>query len=288
MATVDEIMARPTLAETLKRLGISQPMFKMLDNVTPRGELYGNANTMVALIKRGMVSAGSQNIMTRKGYETLNAIRVGVYGCGPIEMYFSHAADIMADSADAGFCETGSETDIELSRASVYNTPRLFTGEPMNADSRRAEGVQRIVDKVNSRKGFPIATEQDTESTFFGSGGLTYSWWRIGKECRYQENSYTAVDGWEWEIKIEDPRAQFEWITVKLNHALILKAVRAISRLKLSRDSDAALKANKYMGDHVIQECRTWVFKGPDACDFDAGMADAVLQWACIGEVAYG
>lgn len=179
-------------------------------------------------------------------------------------------------------------SNVHVVNHNVEDSDPGIAGFQETTDIQRTEGIQRIMAKVNSRKGFPIATEQDTESTFFGSGGLTYPWWRIGKECRYQENGYTAVDGWEWEIKIEDPNSQFTWITVKLNHALILKAVRAISRLKLSRDSDEDLRANKYMGDHVIQECRNWVFKGPDACDFDAAMADSVLQWATIGEVAYG
>lgn len=148
-----------------------------------------------------------------------------------------------------------------------------------------AEPVQ---ERVKPRKALPVATQQDTEMHFFGSGALSYSWWHVVGVPDYQPDGYTAMDGWSWMIRIDDPTSQFERITVTLDHARILKAIRQIAGLKLSRDNTDLLRENKYMGDHVIRECRTWVFKGPDSCDFDAGMADSVLQWACIGEVAYG
>lgn len=224
METIEEILARPTLAATLKRLGISKPMYNMLDEFAFSGEIRGNANTRAALVKRGMATAGVTNTITRKGYETLNEIRVGVWGLKPIEEYSAVAREVLGD-------------------------PEI------------------------------IATPQDTEIHFIGSGALAYSWWN---DIDFNYGWGDVIDNWSI-IGIVDDGETEDGKAFRFTHRSINKAIAEIADLNALDEPEL----RKYVSERVIIECRSWLFDGPDDCDFDAAMADEVLQYATMGIVIY-
>lgn len=116
-------------------------------------------------------------------------------------------------------------------------------------------------------------TAQSTYDIFIGSGALTHPW--------YQEISDNKPDEGtdEWSVtftEFGDNREPVGRHTI--THKDVMRAVRKIS----SKDGADLINPE------VRKQCRALVFKGPDAVDFDSGMADAVLQVAVFGEVAYG
>jgi hypothetical protein len=90
--------------------------------------------------------------------------------------------------------------------------------------------------------------------------------------------SYTGIAGYP-----EDFDAH-----VVLNHEAVIRAIRKIANVKVGIKEGEPYSNTLYLSKSVIQECRTWIFKGPNECDFDAGMADEVMQVAAFGIVTYG
>lgn len=146
-------------------------------------------------------------------------------------------------------------------------------------DSERTAGVQRIMDKVNAKKGFPVATPTDTDTHFMGSGFDMWVWW---VDMNYKSlGSGNEVESWTFSGVAGYPEDFDKHVTI--DHAAVIKAIRKIARVAVDENYGNSLYASR----SVIRECRTWVFKGPDECDFDAGMADEVMQVAAFGVVTY-
>lgn len=127
---------------------------------------------------------------------------------------------------------------------------------------------------MGKKSSFPVATPQDTEMHFIGSGAMGYGWW---EEMQSTFDLLDPIpDNWEFRGRAGYPEDFTEHVVV-LNHATILKAIRKIAR----KGSELGVSPV------TISECLDWIFKGPDACDFDAGMADEVMQIVAFGVVTY-
>ncbi|APC46263.1 hypothetical protein HWB05_gp001 [Streptomyces phage BRock] len=94
-----------TLTQTLKGLGISKAMGTMLESFGGTRTVRGNTNTIVALIKRGMVTTAQQgpdgygNYYTRKGIETTDAIRA-YYGLKPLGEHYAWVREFMGEGVE--------------------------------------------------------------------------------------------------------------------------------------------------------------------------------------------
>lgn len=170
----------------------------------------------------------------------------------------------------------------------MHNCGISQCSERHNNDSdsgfRETEDIPTIPAKKSS---FPAATPQDTEMHFIGSGAIGEYWWWFDISLSYPIVGRVAGEDVpdDWSITgtfgdVDDDTAK----AFTVDHASILRAIRAIAKL----DPMAEAPARKYVSGWVIKECRTWVFKGPDECDFDAAMADEVIQYAVAHSVVYG
>lgn len=140
--------------------------------------------------------------------------------------------------------------------------------------------VPSVVTRV---KGFPKSTPQDTEDHFMGSGFDQWGWWE-GMSFNYKHNEAGEMVGWEYTgIPGYEEDADDFMSPITIDHAAILKAIRKIAAM----NSLVPPAERLYLAGCVIQECKTWVFRGPGECDFDAPMADEVMQMAAFGRVIY-
>jgi hypothetical protein len=118
------------------------------------------------------------------------------------------------------------------------------------------------------------ATPQDTYDHMFGSGALSYSWWRGTKTTGVDGATRRASDDWSIKVTCED--GNDGEITVTVDHATVLRAARKVI------DSPP-----KYGSSALVQECKHLIFDN-DETDFDANSADELLQYICLGEVVFG
>lgn len=115
-------------------------------------------------------------------------------------------------------------------------------------------------------------TAQDTYDIFIGSGALAYSW--------YQDIAEGSTEADPWSVTFTEDGDNGPEGEHTISHKTVMRAVRRIA----SKDG-AEIRA---LAPAVRKECQALVFKGPDDVDFDADMADQVLQVAAFGEVVYG
>lgn len=129
------------------------------------------------------------------------------------------------------------------------------------------------------KSAFPIATMDDTNDHFMGSGFDCWGWW---DRMHYAKASHNGdITSWQFMGQAGYPD-DFD-ASVTIDHAAVIRAIRKIANIPVNEDYSNTLYASR----SVIRECKTWIFKGPDACDFDAGMADEVMQVAAFGVVTY-
>lgn len=123
------------------------------------------------------------------------------------------------------------------------------------------------------------ATQQDSEGAIFGAGiPRGWSWWHsfVRDGWDYPDTSpFHAPDGWVTVVTAEDPREDGKSVTVRIDHAAIMKAARRISGKKFDANRTTKEQARKLLLDI-------------DACDIDACIADSILQVAVYGEIVYG
>jgi len=117
------------------------------------------------------------------------------------------------------------------------------------------------------------ASPQDTYDHMFGSGATSYSWWQGPTRTTGVDETSKASDDWSVEVTCEGEDR--EDITKMVNHAAVLKAAR-----KFVQDPPRGST------NMAIQDARDLVFDA-DACDFDAGTADELLQFIVLGEVVF-
>lgn len=118
---------------------------------------------------------------------------------------------------------------------------------------------------------------QDTFDIFLGSGALRYSW--------YQVTGFPDEpgDGDSWTLhfeEVEDADDQEDFTSYTLTHQDIMRAVRKIA----SKDGLEHFSTSSRTRKH----CQYLAFGNLDETDFDAAMADNVIQFAAFGKVVYG
>lgn len=119
-------------------------------------------------------------------------------------------------------------------------------------------------------------TPQDTYSIFIGSGALTYPWYEMIAFNNMSED-IDPLDDWSVTFALPREFEENEGVRYELNHAGIMKAVHQIVRGKAKGVHPNGL---------VRKECRT-LLKDVEDCDFDADLADCVLQVVAFNEVIY-
>ncbi|CAM4136020.1 hypothetical protein NONI108955_11100 [Nocardia ninae] len=122
------------------------------------------------------------------------------------------------------------------------------------------------------------ATETDSETMIFGTGfPANWSWWvSLDRDWEYPaEFPFDAPAGWMWRVTIEDPTRDGETITKEIRHKDLMAAFRKIS----GKDFEARASLKK--------QCRNMLLN-VDEADMDAVDADAVLQVAMLGDIAFG
>lgn len=121
-------------------------------------------------------------------------------------------------------------------------------------------------------------TPQDTYDTFIGSGALAFPWWNVpgGEGLGHLDAPADwAVPLNEWDMDEDQPGVA----SVTLNHQVVKRAVNRLARM-------AKDKRPEFMHLSVLRECSRFI-KDPSEADFDAGMADQVLQYIVFGKVIY-
>jgi hypothetical protein len=121
-----------------------------------------------------------------------------------------------------------------------------------------------------------MATPNDTNSTFIGSGALSWDWYQE-IDCTGGANTLEPSDDWAVTFALPSEDEDTPGKRYTLDHRSIMRAVNMIVRTDV-----------KGVNPHgaVRRECRAFL-SDPDECDFDAATADCVMQVAAFGEVVY-
>lgn len=119
-----------------------------------------------------------------------------------------------------------------------------------------------------------IASDSDLYDMCIGSGALTYEWWAVDSTLLIDDNG-NAHHGWQMEVSfgVEDEGDIIEAI---LDGPRLWAAILACSTGQVAGVSVA-----------TREECNTARFH-PDMADFDAAIADEIMQVAVCGTAIYG
>lgn len=121
-------------------------------------------------------------------------------------------------------------------------------------------------------------SEYDTHIHIIGSGALSYPWYDqvVDNSPHNYLVNQDEYNGWTVTLTEEAANAVHGGVTVTLDHAQILKAIRRAAFDKETKVSEAC-----------VREARNFLFRR-DETDFDSDTADQIIQVAMFGEVAYG
>lgn len=112
------------------------------------------------------------------------------------------------------------------------------------------------------------ASPQDTYDHLIGSGALSYPWWH--ELDVYQEGTD------DWSVRLVCDSGENGKATKQFGHKDVMKACyRIIKALPKSASQT------------LYRQCRNLVWDADEA-DFDAAVADEMLQYLVLGEVVFG
>lgn len=112
------------------------------------------------------------------------------------------------------------------------------------------------------------STTHNTYDIFIGSGAVAYPWYG---SAEFPEGSEA-----DWSLSFTDPDDHEHTVTRR-------DIMRAARRIASQEGADIP-----FLSLRVHRECQALIFKGADDVDFDADMADQVIQVAAFGKVVYG
>jgi hypothetical protein len=118
------------------------------------------------------------------------------------------------------------------------------------------------------------ATPQDTFDHLLGAGAFGWHWWLDCKVTGETDATGKVRDDWTATLTCET--GDGGKATKTIDHKAILAAAR-----KVMADPP------RFTGPGLARECAHLIFD-PDACDFDAPLADELLQFMVLGEVVFG
>jgi hypothetical protein len=123
-------------------------------------------------------------------------------------------------------------------------------------------------------------TPQDTFDQIIGSGALTYPWYVTYAVTGVDKSGDVYITGWSVDIEIENPDGD-ETLAFTVNHRAIVDALDVISTAHLTGVRIEGVSASVFVDAHYL-------LNSPDYADFDASMADEVLQVMAFGDVVFG
>lgn len=116
------------------------------------------------------------------------------------------------------------------------------------------------------------ATPQDTYDHMFGSGALSFSWWRGAKILSGIKDGIAEPD---WAVEVTCENGDGGRTTTTVNHASVLRAAH-----KVIQDLP------EYASSALVRECKNLVCDA-DEIDFDAASGVELLQVICLGDVVF-
>jgi len=122
-----------------------------------------------------------------------------------------------------------------------------------------------------------MITQQQSEYIIMQSGALEYPWW-MGVERSHDyapEWPFDAPDGWRWALEIVDPDDETKEKWVSVQHGDLVNAARKVAFQLVKATPE------------LWKQARLFLFK-PEEADFDAEIADELLQIAVFGHSVYG
>jgi hypothetical protein len=122
------------------------------------------------------------------------------------------------------------------------------------------------------------ATPQDTYDQIIGSGAFTYPWYITFHQTGIDIDGEVIITGWSVDIEVEDPDNDDKTIVFTVSHQSIVDALDVIAYSKTPPDE---------VSDSLIIEAHALLYD-PDNADFDAALADEVLQVMAFGGVVFG
>lgn len=118
------------------------------------------------------------------------------------------------------------------------------------------------------------ATPQDTFDHMLGSGAFGWDWWLKVETTGIKANGYDAEDNWTATITAED--GDGGQVTKTIDHKAVLAAARAV-----------LANPPRHASTLLTRECSHLLFNN-DETDFDAPLADELLQFMVLGEIVFG
>jgi hypothetical protein len=119
-------------------------------------------------------------------------------------------------------------------------------------------------------------TPQDTYDHIIGSGAFMYPWY-MGLTQTGVNDDGSVTDGWSATVRIEDPGD--DGVTAfEVSHSRIIAVMQVLT------DPECYVR---YVSESVVMECERFL-RDPDGADFDAVMADEVLQYIAFNEIVFG
>lgn len=120
------------------------------------------------------------------------------------------------------------------------------------------------------------ATPQDTFDHMLGSGAFSagWSWWLDVQTTGLKENGYDATDEWTAAITADDGNGGT--VTKTIDHKTVMAAARKV-----------LAGPPQYASTGLARECSHLIFDN-DETDFDAPLADELLQLMVLGEIVFG
>jgi hypothetical protein len=120
------------------------------------------------------------------------------------------------------------------------------------------------------------ASAQDTFDHMIGSGAFScgWDWWLDVKVTGTKPNGYDAEDNWKAEITADDGNGGR--VTKTIDHETVMKAAQAV-----------LANPPEYASAGLMRECSHLLFNNGET-DFDAPLADQLLQYMVLGEIVFG
>jgi hypothetical protein len=120
------------------------------------------------------------------------------------------------------------------------------------------------------------ASAQDTFDHMIGSGAFSsgWDWWISVNVTGTEPNGYDATDAWKAEITADD--GDGGRVTKTIDHETVMNAARAV-----------LVSPPRFASAGLARECSHLLFNN-DETDFDAPLADELLQFMVLGAIVFG
>lgn len=119
------------------------------------------------------------------------------------------------------------------------------------------------------------ATPQDTFDHLLGSGAFTFDWWHRHDDVHGVEWAGDVTSDWSLTLTCDDGD-DGGVKSATISHQVIMATARSVVE-----------NPPAYASKSLVRECQN-LLDNPDEADFDAPMADELLQLIVLGEITFG